>query len=67
MSKRLEILEKALADMKASNRAAWDIYGSELCAGEMIKEEEKLQKKIDVLKKEEQTIVVEDPKYIIDD
>ena len=53
MSKRLEKLERALADMKASNRSIWDIYGSELCAGEMMKEEERLQKEIDKIKKEE--------------
>jgi hypothetical protein len=51
MSKRLEILEKALEDLKVSNRSAWDIYGSELCAGTMIEEEEKLEKKIATLKK----------------
>jgi len=66
MSKRLEILEKALAGLKETHRSAWDIYGSELCAGEMIAQEEKLEKKIKALKKLEEG-EKEDPKYIIDD
>jgi len=36
----------ALAQMKDHNKAAWDIYGSELCAGSMLAEEEKLQVEI---------------------
>lgn len=52
MSKRLQILEQALADLKESNRTSWDIYGSELCAGDMIGQERALQEKIDNLKKE---------------
>ncbi len=66
MSKRLEILEQALADMKATHRSAWDVYGSELCAGDMIRQEEELEKKIEKLRKEENN-KKEDPKYIIDD
>lgn len=52
MSKRLEILEKALEELKESNRASWDMYGSELCAGDMIGQERALQEKIDKLKEE---------------
>ena len=52
MSKRLEILEKALEELKESNRSSWDMYGSELCAGDMIGQERALQEKIDKLKEE---------------
>jgi len=52
MSKRLEILEKALEDLKASNLASWEMYGSELCAGGMIAEERALEEKIKKLKEE---------------
>jgi len=53
MSKRLEILETALEDLKASNRRQWDIYGSELCAGSMIAEERDIEEKIKKLKDDE--------------
>ena len=43
-------LEKELQDLKASNRSMWDSYGSELCAGAMINEEEQLEKEIERLK-----------------
>ena len=52
----IEELEKELADLKESNRAAWDMYGSELCAGEMCAEEDALQEKIEKLKTREETI-----------
>jgi len=35
-----------LAEMKEHHKSAWDIYGSELCAGGMLAEEEKLQVEI---------------------
>ena len=44
--KTIEELEK----VKASNKRAWDTYGSELCAGEMIGEERALKDKIAELK-----------------
>ncbi len=66
-SKTIEELEKELEKMKASHRSMWDTYGSELCAGEMIRNEEKLEKKIQELKLKEEKIMVEDPKQIIDD
>jgi len=47
--KILESIDKkkaTLAEMKNHNKAAWDIYGSELCAGSMLAEEEKLQVEI---------------------
>ena len=47
--KTIEELEKELKDLKASNRAAWDMYGSELCAGDMSAKEDALQDEIDEL------------------
>ena len=52
MSKRLQILEASLEKLKESHLSLWDTYGSELCAGDMIGEEEALQEKIDKLKEE---------------
>lgn len=52
MSKRLQILEASLEKLKESHRSLWDTYGSELCAGDMIGEEEALQEKINKLKEE---------------
>ncbi len=46
MEKTIEQLEKELEDLKASHRSQWDTYGSELCAGDMIRQEEELEKKI---------------------
>lgn len=70
MDKRLELLEKALSDMKDSHRAGWEMYGSELCAGDMIRKEEELEKKIAKLKeeieKEEPFHIDEDPRQIVD-
>ena len=48
--KELEELEKKLEELKKSNRASWDMYGSELCAGDMIGQEEHLQEQINSLK-----------------
>jgi hypothetical protein len=44
--KTIEQLEKELADLKAYHKSAWDTYGSELCAGDMIRQEEELKKEI---------------------
>lgn len=45
--KTIEELEQELRDLQASNKAAWDMYGSELCAGEMIAKERALEKEIE--------------------
>lgn len=45
-TKTIEQLEKELEDLKASHRSQWDTYGSELCAGDMIHQEEELEKEI---------------------
>lgn len=47
---KIKELEKELKQIKESNRSIWDSYGSELCAGAMINEEEKLEKRIERLK-----------------
>jgi hypothetical protein len=39
-------LEQELQDLKASNKAAWDMYGSELCTGDMIARENALEQEI---------------------
>ena len=56
MSKTLEELEKELAELKESHSSMWDTYGSELCAGDMIRQEEKLEKEIEKLKTRQETI-----------
>jgi hypothetical protein len=48
---KIEKLKKALEEMKVSNKAAWDVYGSELCVNQMLSEEEKLEKEIEDLEK----------------
>jgi len=50
MEKTIEELEKELVDMKASNNAAWSLYGSELCAGNMLAEEANLELEIKIAK-----------------
>lgn len=43
---RIEKKKTTLEELKASHRSQWDTYGSELCAGGMFVEEEKIQKEI---------------------
>lgn len=64
--KTIEQLEDELKKLKESNRSMWDTYGSELCAGDMIREEEELEKKILKLKTKEEKITIEDPSQIVD-
>lgn len=45
----LKMLRHALNETKENNHQAWQTYGSELCAGSMIEEENKIQKQIDLL------------------
>jgi hypothetical protein len=49
-NKTIEELEKELEELKASNKASWDTYGSELCAGDMLGKEAAIQKEIQRLK-----------------
>lgn len=51
--KTIEELEQELKEMKDSHRSLWDTYGSELCAGDMIRQEEKLENDIARLKERE--------------
>lgn len=41
-----------LIEMRKSNIEAWNMYGSELCTGDMSEEEHKLEEKINQLIKE---------------
>lgn len=66
MSEKLHKLEQKLANLKRSHQDSWDIYGGELCAGDMIRKEEELEKEIEELKKKE-NINPENSIYIIDD
>ncbi len=53
MSESIEDLESELEKLRESHRSLWDIYGSELCAGDMIGQERALVEKIKKLKEEE--------------
>ena len=44
--KTIEELEQELEQMKSFHRSAWETYGSRLCAGDMLKQEDELLKKI---------------------
>lgn len=54
-NKTVEELQKELAEIKRGNLAAWEMYGSELCAGEMSAEERALEEEIKMLKDREAT------------
>jgi hypothetical protein len=47
---RLTYLKHKLENLQSSNKGMWEMYGSELCAGDMIKQENKLR---DLIKEEE--------------
>jgi hypothetical protein len=42
LEKKKSKLESELKDKRSSNTSSWSEYGSELCAGDMIKEEEEI-------------------------
>lgn len=50
MEKTINELEQELINLKELNKFAWNNYGSELCVGEMLKNERKLEKEIEELK-----------------
>jgi hypothetical protein len=54
--KTIEQLEEELEQMKSFHRGAWDTYGSELCAGDMIAKETKLEEEIFKLKQREEIV-----------
>lgn len=49
---KIEQLRSELESMYKGHRAAWEHYGSELCAGEMLKKERKLLDQIRELENE---------------
>jgi LPS O-antigen subunit length determinant protein (WzzB/FepE family) len=49
----LKKLETELENMRESHHSSWEMYGSELCAGDMYRQEDELEKKIEKLKNEE--------------
>jgi hypothetical protein len=49
---KIKKLEKKLEKLRSHNQDAWEMYGSELCAGAMIDNEKKLEEEIEKLKKE---------------
>jgi len=65
-AKTIEELEKELSNLKDHHKSAWDTYGSELCAGDMIAQEEKLEKEIKKLKAEKEASSIEVASQIID-
>lgn len=66
--KTLKKLEKELIDLKEKHKSMWDVYGSELCAAEMLAEEEKIERQIREIKNDSKKITCnEDPSQIIDD
>lgn len=50
--KLIDEASNELVEMKKSNADAWNMYGSELCAGDMLEKERKIENKINQLKKE---------------
>ena len=46
MEKTIDQLNKELNDLRSEHKALWQQYGSELCAGDMIRKEERLERKI---------------------
>jgi|ERR1035437_9454508 hypothetical protein len=65
-NKTLEELEKELEDLKASHRNQWDTYGSELCAGDMIAQEDKLEKEIVKRKTKKEEEYINDVSQVLD-
>ncbi len=43
---KIEELEKKLLDMRSYHMSIWNEYGSELCAGDMIKQEKEIEDEI---------------------
>ena len=64
--KTIDELEKELADLKEHHKTAWDIYGSELCAGDMIAQEENLEKEITKRKTKKEEEYINDVFQVLD-
>ncbi len=58
---KIEQLEKELEQLKAIHKSAAETYGSELCAGDMIRKEEELESQIKILKGKEECKDALDP------
>ena len=56
-AKKINELVQDLKREKASNKASWDMYGSELCAGDMIGKEEAIKEEINKLRDEKCKVV----------
>lgn len=50
MINKLVTLKNKLENLQNTNKSMWEMYGSELCAGDMIKQENELR---DLIKEEE--------------
>lgn len=48
---KLDELRDELKHMREYHMSSWNIYGSELCAGEMLRKEKELENKIKELEK----------------
>ena len=56
-AKKINELVQDLKREKASNKASWDMYGSELCAGDMIGKEQAIKEEINELRDEKCKVV----------
>lgn len=43
---KIDSLKKELSELRQSNSESWNMYGSELCAGDMISKEKKIEDQI---------------------
>ena len=50
LEKEVLVLKAELRSMESFNSAAWEMYGSELCAGEMTGNENKIRVKMDLIR-----------------
>ena len=47
---KIHELQKTLEKLKDDNQSAWETYGSELCAGDMIGQEKSIEEQIEELR-----------------
>lgn len=52
---KIDSLKKELSELRQSNSESWNMYGSELCVGEMISKEKMLEDEIKFLEKNDET------------
>lgn len=58
IKEEIKKLEKELKKLEEYNASAWQMYGSELCAGEMIGKENELENKIKKLKEKLKWVIL---------